>query len=188
MSRLTVDEYGGFWDGDIAIKPSSPVDAATLQVDHLRPTVISYTMPDGQSVKAFINFSCHCWTVKYDDCPIGGQTKIMDGIRPRAFCPERFNASFGVLELFQNLLNNRIYLTPSDRNFGMYNANFIINGQSYTAYFTIEKRKGRANGIRYGLAIKVESAYFCPQPSKGSKVKGVTLIGQALKGKKIKYR
>lgn len=188
MTRLTVDEYGGFWDGDIAITPSSPVDAVTLQVDHLLPTVISYTMPDGQLVKAFINFSCHCWTVKYDDCPIGGQTQIMDGIRPRAFCPERFNASYRVLALFQNLLNNRIYLTPSDRNFGMYNANCIINGQSYTAYFTIEKRKGRANAIRYALAIQVESAYFCTQPSKGSKVKGVTLIGQTFKGKKIKYR
>lgn len=194
MPRYTMDDKGQFLDSDGKPVICESVEADRLQVSHLLPHIIVINLPDGRDVKILIEFSCHCWTVSHADCPIGGQPKIMDGIRARAFNYDRYQASLQLGNLFQNLLRNKIYLTPSDRNFAMYNARFVVKGSAYFAFFTAENRKGRhfddkfPNGIRHAMRIYVESAYMHEQPSKGTVVKGAALIGKTLKGEKIKYR
>lgn len=80
-------------------------------------------------------------------------------------------------------------MTPSDRNYGCYNATLRdVDGQFYTAYFTLKSDKGRFNGIRHKFRIFVESAYPKIQPEKGSKTSFRAVIGQARIGKTVKYR
>ncbi len=113
--------------------------------------------------------------------------QIMDGIRPRAFCPDRYGASAALGGLLANLPRNRLYLTPSDRNYGIYNATTILpDGTAYTAFFTLKPRKGRFDGIRHKLRLFVESAHYRPQPEDGQKVNVAAIIGQALQGKRVK--
>ena len=83
----------------------------------------------------------------------------MDGIRPRAFCPDRYVASSALGGLLANLHRNRLYLTPSDRNYGTYNnaTTILANGTAYTAFFTLKPHKGRFDGIRHKLRLYVET-------------------------------
>lgn len=63
----------------------------------------------------------------------------------------------------------------------------LEDGTAYTAFFSIKSRSGRFDGIHHKLELFVESAYIRAQPENGQKVKAAVIIGQALKGKKVKY-
>jgi hypothetical protein len=89
-----------------------------------------------------------------------GQMKIIDGKCLRAFCLHRFAASVDLATLLTTLPQNRLYLTLADRNYGTYNATMLRpDGTAYTAFFTLQARKGRYGGIRHKLRLFVESAY-----------------------------
>ena len=159
-----------------------------LYVPHLSPHVLTFGLPKGERVNIVVYYSSHCWTRIYEDTSHNDNMRIMDGTRPRSFCPLRFKASVALPKLLENLPNNRLYLTRSDRNYGTYNTTITLeDGTSYTAYFTLKRKKGRFNGIRHKLVLFVESAYHKPQPEIGQKVKAATIISKALKGEKMKY-
>jgi hypothetical protein len=111
--------------------------------------------------------------------------QIMDGNRPRVFNVKRFNESKTLSTFLNELPMHRLYWTASDRNFGLYNATKIVNGTAYTVFFTLKKERGKLNGIRHSLVMRVESAYHANQPSKGKKVTAAAAIMATLQGKKI---
>ena len=188
MTRYAVAADGTLTDtSGIGVTPAEIADTR-LHVPHLAPHILTLTLPKGDRVNIIVGYSSHCWTRTFDPAAHAGQMQIMDGIRPRAFCPDRYAASTALGGLLANLHRNRLYLTPSDRNYGTYNATTILaNGTAYTAFFTLKPHKGRFDGIRHKLRLYVESAHQRSQPEDGQKVKVAVIIGQALQGKKVKY-
>jgi PhoPQ-activated pathogenicity-related protein len=68
----------------------------------------------------------------------------MDGLRARIFDSARFQASKELPELISSMQRFRIYVTSSERNYGVYNMRFTASdGLSYTAFFMVRKKKGR---------------------------------------------
>ncbi|PHQ69215.1 MAG: hypothetical protein COB93_08620 [Sneathiella sp.] len=188
MTRLHVAPNGSLTDSKGATLAPAEIADTRLHVPHLAPHILTLTLPKGDRVNMLIGYSSHCWTRTFDDTLHTGQVRIMDGIRPRAFCPDRYAASTDLHGLLDNLHRNRLYLTPSDRNFGSYNATTILpDGTAYTAFFTLKLHKGRFDGIRHKLRLYVESAHHRPQPEPGQKVNVAVIVSQALKGDKVKY-
>jgi hypothetical protein len=188
MTRHLVAADGTLTDTNGANVVAEVIDSPQLSVAHLVPHILTVNLPKGDRVNILVEYSCHCWTRTFDTAEHAGQMQIMDGTRPRAFCPHRFAASVDLAGLLGTLPQNRLYLTQSDRNFGTYNATMMLgDGTAYTAFFTLRPHKGRFDGIRHKLRLFVESAHHRPQPESGQKVKIAVVVSQALKGKKVKY-
>jgi hypothetical protein len=188
MTRHVVGPDGALTDTSGATVTVDVIESTRLHVTHLAPHILTVDLPKGDRVNILVEYSCHCWTRTFDATEHAGEMQIMDGTRPRAFCPLRFAASVDLATLLGTLPQNRLYLTPSDRNYGTYNATMMLDdGTAYTAFFTLRPQKGRFDGIRHKLRLYVESAHHRPQPENGQKVKIAVVIGQALMGKKVKY-
>jgi hypothetical protein len=187
--RYTIDDTGILHD-----ETGSPVALPTIEdqavhVPHLAPHVIRYPLPRGDIIGVKVIYSSHCWTEAYDNgVHSPALMKIMDGTRPRVFNSVRFGESKYLEGLLQALPQHKMYLTPSERNYGVYSATEIINGSAYTAFFTLVKDRGKLAKIRHSLVMRVESAYHHPQPYKGMKVSLAVAIDKALKREKLKYR
>jgi hypothetical protein len=188
MTRHLVAANGTLTDTNGMAVVAEVIENTRLHVGHLAPHILTVTLPRGDNVNILVEYSCHCWTEEFDAATHVGQMKIMDGTYPRAFCQQRFAASIDLATLLNTLPQNRLYLTLSDRNYGTYNATMLRpDGTAYTAFFTLQARKGRFGGIRHKLRLFVESAYHRPQPEDGQKVNIAVIVGQALKGKKVKH-
>lgn len=165
------------------------VEANDIDVEHLRPHVQRWTLNGDESVGVLIRYSCHCWTSQHDAAQHAGEMKIMDGVRARVCDQARFEASHDLPTLMQSLDQHRIYVTASERNYGVYNTAFVgADGMAYTAFFMIRPGKGRFEKARHSLILTVESAYHTVQPQKGSKTSLTAVISNALQGKTVKYR
>ena len=188
MTRHLVGADGTLTDTSGAVVTAVEIKNTRLHVAHLAPHILTVDLPKGDRVNILVEYSCHCWTRTYDPAAHAGQMQIMDGTRPRAFCPYRFAASVDLAALLGTLSQNRLYLTPSDRNYGTYNATMMLDdGTAYTAFFILKPHSGRFGGIRHKLRLFVESAYHRPQPEGGQKVSIAVIAGQALQGKKVKH-
>lgn len=161
-----------------------------VHVSHLQPHVETFSLDDKDSVKVLISYSSHCWTCKEADAAEDWRHLLVwDHKRPRSYEPVRHETSFHLPDLMRQLSLNKIYVTPSDRNYGCYNATLKdVYGHAYTAYFTVKKGKGRFDGVRHAFRLFVESAYPKVQPEDGSKTSFRAIIGQARLGKTVKYR
>lgn len=181
-------------DGELLDERGEPailaeVDSSLVRVPYLTPYVLSFAMPHGDVIGLKVQCSCHCWSENFDPAVHAPKPLIfMDGNRPRVFNSQRYNSSYGLADLLASLSACSLYWTPSDRNYGVYNATTIIEGKAYTAFFTLRKERNRFDGVRYHLVMGVESAYFAPQPSKGMKVRAATAIDAALNNKKLRYK
>ena len=165
------------------------VDAASITVPHLPPHVQRWTLPKGDSVGVLIRYSCHCWTSQHDPAHHKDEMKIMDGVRARVCDVARFEASQELPRLMQDLDRHRIYVTQSERNYGVYNLAFVAeDGMAYTAFFMIRPDRGRFNKARHSLTLTVESAYHTVQPQQGTKTSLTAVISNALQGKTVRYR
>jgi hypothetical protein len=188
MTRHLVAADGAVTDIAGTAVTAAVIEHNRLHVTHLAPHILTVVLPKGDRVNILVEYSCHCWTKTFDVVAHAGQMTIMDGTRARAFCPHRFSASIDLAKLLNTLPENRLYLTPSDRNYGTFNATMMLDdGTAYTAFFSLKANKGRFDGIRHKLRLFVESAHHRPQPEDGQKVKVAVIVGQALMGKKVKY-
>lgn len=189
MPRLTLAPSGPLLGPDGQPFDGAAVDASLIDVAHLAAHVVSYTLPQGDQVKVLVQYSCHCWTSAHDPAHHAGQVQIMDGPRARVLDAARLEASVALSQLIASLDRHRIYVTASDRNYGVYNAAFVAeDGMAYTAFFILHPQKGRYDGIRHALALFVESAYHTVQPQVGSKTSLTAVLSAALRGEKVKYR
>ena len=168
----------------------SDISERDVIVGHLTSHVVSYSLPDRDTVKVRVIYTSHCWNEAYDSNLHSGKIRFMDGKWPRAFCPERYRLSFGLKELIEGLPGNKIYMTPAERNFGTYNGVKILDdGTAYIAFFTIKGEKGRFDGVRHRLTLYVESAYLCtPLKKIGQKTGFAALLTSAIKGKPLSFK
>ncbi|WP_294646464.1 hypothetical protein [uncultured Aureimonas sp.] len=168
---------------------AAEVSDLDIAVPHLLPHVIPFVMPKGQVLGLRAIYSSHCWTEGYDPAQHVPTPMIFrDGRKARVFNQQRFDDSKGLAELLSGLAERRVYWTPSDRNFGVYNATAIVDGVAYTAFFTLTKERGRVDGVRYHLTMGVESAYRAEQPSAGMKLKAAAAVDAAMNGRRLVYR
>jgi hypothetical protein len=181
-------------DGSLSTVDGQPVafnsiDDTLLHVPHLAPHVINITMPRGDVIGIKVIYRSHCWNERYDAAIHGDVPMIiMDGIRPRVFNAARFEESKALPAFLADFPSHRLYWTPADRNFGVYNATAIVNGLAYTAFFTLERERGKLDGVRHTLVMSVESAYHAPQPAAGMRVKAAIAIEAAMTGRRLKFR
>uniref|UniRef100_UPI003BA948E0 hypothetical protein n=1 Tax=Stappia sp. TaxID=1870903 RepID=UPI003BA948E0 len=165
------------------------VDDQKVSVTHLVPHVIRLELPRGDTIGIKIVYSSHCWSRRHDPTSDPGDVMlIMDGNAPRVFDIGRFANSRHLPDFLSGLASHHLYWTPSDRNYGLYNATTIVEGRAYTAFFTLRKDRGKIDGARHSLVMRVESAYHAPQPSKGMRVKAAAAIDAALRGTRLKFR
>lgn len=161
-----------------------------VEVTHLKPHVQNYNLGGGTVVKVLINYSSHCWTCKANEAQEEWRgLTIWDHQRARCYDPIRHQTSFQLPQLMGQLMLNRIYVTPTDRNYGCYNATLRdLNGHFYTAYFTLKTGAGKFDGVRHKFRLFVESAYPKEQQEEGSKTSLPAIIGKARQNKTVKYR
>jgi hypothetical protein len=168
---------------------AAEVDATEVAVPHLTPHVERWTMPKGDEVGVLVRYSCHCWTSAHDPERHEEELRILDGVRARVCDPARFEASRELPDLIRAMHQHRIYVTASERNYGVYNMAFTApDGLSYTAFFMLRKNKGRFDGARHKLLLTVESAYHTVQQQKGTKTSMPAVLSAALRGKTVRYR
>lgn len=174
-------------DGSEYTEPT--IMATEIAVSHLTPHVQRWTLPKGDECGVLVRYSCHCWTSQHDPIYHMAEIQIMDGTRARVCDQARFQASQDLPALMKTLDQHRIYVTASERNYGVYNAAFVAaDGLAYTAFFMIRNGKGRFEGARHSLILTVESAYHTVQPQKGTKTSLIAVISNALQGKTVRYR
>ena len=188
LPRYMVTPQGLILKPDGSLFDGPTIDSSLLDVQHLASHVETYALAREDRINVLVTYSCHCWTCAHDPVVHGGQTLIMDGQRARVHDAVRHQASFGLADLIREIDQHRIYVTASERNFGVYNAVFVAGGTAYTAYFVMRPDKGRFNGVRHKLQLFVESAYHAAQPEQGSKTSLTAVIAAALRGDKVKYR
>lgn len=164
------------------------VDANQVEVTQLLPHIVRFTLKKGEEVNILVRYSCHCWTCAPKEASPHSRLIFMDGNRPRIFDPDRYTRSFSLPDLIANLDKHRIYLSGRERNYGCYNATLTTDGVAYTAFFTLERNKGRFDNKRYKLLMRIESAYTRQQPQKGSKASLSAIIAKAQEGKVVNYR
>lgn len=189
MPRYILDANGSLTTEDGTSVVFDALEDEHIHVPHLAPHVVQFNMPRGDVIGIKVIYSSHCWSEGYDPLihnPV--PMMIMDGATARVFSSSRFADSYALCVLLDDLANRRIYWTPSDRNFGIYNATVIVNGLAYTAFFTLGKERGKLNAMRHSVIMRVESAYHAPQSSKGMKISAAAAIDAALKEKKLAYR
>lgn len=179
---------GSLTDENGRILIQETVSDHLIRVPHLNPHVIAFSMPRGDIIGIKVIYQSHCWNVNFKEEMIGPRTIIMDGNRRRVFRSDRYEESRSLPALLMNLGRQRVYWTPADRNFGIYSATSISNGIAYTAFFTLAKERGRLQGSRHSLVMRVESAYPARQPARGMKVSPAAAIHACLKDKKLRYR
>ena len=191
MDRYILNYDGTLTNNGELISLNDGVADNLIHVPHLAPHVIQIAMPRGENIKIKIIYSSHCWSEEYkqeEHILKKPSILVFDNAKRRIFNKDRFEKSKILPEFLAQLPSHKLYLTPSDRNYGVYNASKIVDDCVYTAFFTLKKNKGRLNRIRHSLLMRVESAYVIPQPSKGMKTKISVAIDKALKGEKLKYR
>ena len=189
MPRHTLNADGSLTTEDGTVVVLSDIDAELIHVPHLAPHVVLFNMPQGDVIGIKVIYSSHCWSESYNPLiHIPLPKIIMDGAAARVFSSLRFEDSRMLGVLLNDLAYRKIYWTPSDRNFGIYNATAIIDGLAYTAFFTLRKERGKLNDKRHSVVMRIESAYHAPQPSKGMKIKAAVAIDAVLKGRKLAYR
>ena len=136
-----------------------------------------------------IRYSCHCWTNSYDPAFHIAELRIMDGKRPRVRDLARLDASRDLPQFMRQLDRHRIYVTASERNYGVYNMAFTApDGLAYTAFFLVRPQAGRFDRQRHKLVLTVESAYHTVQPQRGTKTSITAVLAAALQGKTVKFR
>ena len=188
MRQYRVTGEGVVLQQDDSPFPGDRLDAGLVAADHLSSHVEAFLLPQGESVGILVSYSCHCWTSSHEETAHAGMLRFADGTRDRVFDAARFEASRALPELMRGLMGHRIYLTASDRNYGCYNASVIdADGLAYTAFFTLKAGKGRFDGRRHKLVLRVESAYLCTQPQLGMRASFVAVLSAALKGRMLKY-
>lgn len=180
-------------EGRILLKNGTPfvgdrVEAGLVAVEHLSSHVEYFTLSRGQAIGVLISYSCHCWSSSHDEAAHAGLPRFIDGSADRVFDAVRFEASIQLPELMRGLLGHRVYVTASDRNYGCYNASLVdSDGLAYTAFFTLKPGKGRFDGRRHKLVLRVESAYHRAQPEPGMRASFAAAIDAALQGRMLKY-
>jgi hypothetical protein len=189
QSGLVLQANGSLASHDGVVNAHAVIDASLITVSHLSPHVIEYTLPRGSVVGVKVIYSSHCWTRSYDDQIHAGQVRIIDGTRPRAYCPARHQASFRLRSLLENLPHNRLYITLAERNYAVYNATAVLpDGTAYTAFFTLSRDNGKLDKTKHKLRMRVESAYQLAQPAPGQKIGLAYALSTALNGEKPKVR
>lgn len=165
------------------------VEAGLVFAEHLSSHVETFALPKGDSISILVSYSCHCWTSSHDEYAHRGMVRIYDGVRPRVFDAARYETSQQLPDFMRNLMQHRVYVAASERNYGCYNASLVDgDGLAYTAFFTIRPDRGRFNGRRHALLLRVESAYTRMQPDHGMKTSMSAILSAALKGEMIIYR
>lgn len=103
MTRYSVTAKGGLTHNGEAVESPSYIEHTRLQIEHLAPHIVTLILPKGQSVNILVVYSCHCWSERLENEVQGKQMVIMDGVRPRVFCPDRFSQSKELRELLAGL-------------------------------------------------------------------------------------
>ncbi len=189
LLRFVLTADGSMTSPDGKEVTATVIDDRFIDVPHLRPHVMQVPLPKGDTIGIKLVYSSHCWSARYDQALHGAPACLMmDGAVARIFDAERFRLSQILPDMLSDLASHRLYWTPADRNYGVYNASALIDGVAYTAFFTLKKDRGKIGGCRHSLVMRIESAYRAPQPSKGMRIKFAAAIDHALRGSKPKYR
>jgi hypothetical protein len=176
----TVDDRGFLFDGIGNGVVLSQVQDVECSVVHLTPFVFPVVMPKGEEVKIWVTFASHCWTETFSQATHAGMTKFMDHKRERAFSAERFRLSLGLPDLVTGMTAHKCYYSKNNRNYMAADARVeLSDGTNYWMFFVMKNQKGRWNGVRYRLQMRIESAYLT-QPQVGVKSSFVNLVSKAM--------
>jgi len=186
VARVYLQSDGTYHDENGNKISSTTVDADDVNVQHLEPYVFRFQMKHSD-VGIRVVFSCHCWSETFDSLVHGPNCIIVrDGNKERVFCQNRYNHSPLIHGLIENMSDYKVYITTSERNYGLYNIDLSIGMDSYyTVFFTLKKDKGKYNGKRHSLSLYVESAYYRGLDCKLRGTKALAIVDATLTGKKI---
>lgn len=142
-----------------------------------------------------VRFTSHCYTEAFDPARHpADEPAIMDGVRRRAFAPDRYTLSHRLPALIRGLADPRakVHETGARRNW-MYSAVVEIpaEGTRYGVFFELRRTPEERRKLS-DLELVVESAYPAdparPEPNILGPVGFVLLAGSTFLGKRVTTR
>lgn len=168
----------GYW-------PDHFIEGSVLDLSHLEPLPLRFHNGKlGRHLHVDVKFTNHCFTEEFKDGVHHPATRIMDGIRARAFDRRRYHLSKKLPELVNALPSSSVWQTP-EQNFS-YFIEISAAGEHYQMFFRLKKVRSE-----FDLSMTVESAYpndFVAERRKSySKVHFQVLCANVFQGRNVKY-
>lgn len=129
----------------------------TYDLSHLDPMRLAVTF-EGRTFQTLVNFSCHCFTEKFDDQKHSADDEYRFGGERRAFCIDRHQLSLALPQHFVELGNKTVYHTQKESFFFIRTVTDLGVAVPYVVFF----RSYKSNQDDLDVLINVSSAY--PKP------------------------
>lgn len=168
----------GYWEDHF-------IEGSVLDLSHLKPFQLNFhNRKLDRHLSVDVKFTNHCFTEAFKDGVHDPATKIMDGVRARAFDRRRYDLSKQLPALVNELPGSSVWQTP-EKNF-TYFINITDAGEHYQMFFHLKKVRSQ-----FDLSMTVESAY--PNDFVGERRKSYTkvhfqlLCANVFEGRSVKY-
>ena len=127
-----------------------------------------------------INFSCHCFTKKWEGDPA---LEYRHGNEVRSFDEERFALSHNLPIMIQAIADKKVFFTRETNYLNVEFADHDGRRVAYTMFFDLK----RARDSVHDLVMTVESAYIkLALPKHLDKIRFRILAGKIAKGQKVR--
>jgi len=133
------------------------LNGETFDLSHLDPFVLQVEFDD-RTYQTLVNFSCHCFTEKFDGARHTAEVAYRHGGERRAFCVDRHLLSLALPQHFSRLGNTSIYHTKKDSFFFIRSTADLGASVPYVVFF--RSYKSTQEGL--DVIVDVGSAY--PKP------------------------
>ena len=151
--------------------------------DHLKPVTLA-VQPDAKletkALRILVNFSCHCFTGKFDGNPA---FEYRHGNEVRCFDEERFSLSFNLSAMVQAIADKKVYFTRETNYLTVEVVDHDGKRLRYTMFFDLK----RARDAGHDLVMTVESAYIKDAfPKHLDKIRFRILAGKIARGQRVR--
>lgn len=137
------------------------VGGVTYNMSHLNPMVIQVPF-EAQTFETLVDFSCHCFTEKFDAHVHTEADSYLHNGEKRAFDVERHRLSLALPGQLATLGNQTIYHTQQESFFFLR----TVNSLGATVPYVVFLRSFKSNKENLDVVVNVSSAYTKPGMTK----------------------
>ena len=136
--------------------------------------------PETIPVSVLVNFSCHCFTEKFDCDPA---FEYRHGREVRSFDEQRYALSLNLPSIIQAIIDKKVFFTRETNYLSVELVDHDGMQIRYTVFFDLK----RARDADHDLVMTVESAYIKEAlPRHLDKIRFRILVGKIARGQKVR--
>lgn len=130
------------------------LNGETYDLSHLEPFVFAVAFEE-RTYQTLVNFSCHCFTEKFNGAVHTQDMAYRHGKERRAFCVDRHILSLNLPQHFANISTTSIYHTKQNSFFFIRSTTDLGISVPYVVFF--RSYKSTQEGV--DVVVEVSSAY-----------------------------